>query len=96
MLPRISARHAKISPETKEHIEGICEKLGQFCDEIIDCEVMIEKSKAGTGVELVLKVPQHTLTASACDENLFKALSEARERMEVQLKKYHDRILVHR
>lgn len=93
MQPRISARNSRISEETKEHIAGVCEKLAQFCDTIVDCEVIIDKSRAGTGVELVVKVPQQTLTSSACDENLFKALSEARDRMETQLKKYHDKSL---
>ena len=96
MLPRISVRNAKVSEATKDHIAQTCEKLTQFCDGIVDCEVMVEKTRAGTGVELVIKVPQHTLTSSACAENLFKALSDAQERMEVQLKKHHDKAITHR
>jgi len=96
MLARISARNAKLSESTKDHISKACEKLTHFFDEILDCEVMIDKTKAGTSVELVLKIPQHTLTSTACAENLFKALAEAKERMEIQLKKQHDKIVIHR
>ena len=66
MLPRISVRNARVSEATRDHIGRACEKLTQFCDGIIDCEVMVEKTKLGTGVELVIKIPQHTLTSSAC------------------------------
>jgi ribosomal subunit interface protein len=96
MQPRISVRHAKVSEETKEHINEACDKLTHFYDGILDCEVMVEKTKLGTGVELVVKVPHQTLTSSSCDENLFKALSQAQDRMEGQLKKYHDKTQAHR
>ena len=96
MQPRISVRNTKVSEATKEHISGACEKLEQFCDEIVDCEVMVDKTKAGTSVELVLKVPHQTLTSSSCGDNLFKALAEAQDRMEVQLKKYHGKLVMHR
>jgi len=96
MLPRISVRNARVSEPTRDHIVRTCEKLTQFCDDIVDCEVMVDKTKLGTSVEIVIKIPQHTLTSCACAENLFKALSEARERMEVQLKKHHGKMVTHR
>jgi len=95
MLPRISVRNAKVSEATRDHIARACDKLTQFCDDIVDCEVMVAKSKLGTSVEIVVKIPQHTLTSSACAENLFKALAEAREQMEGQLRKQHDKTLTH-
>ncbi len=99
MQPIISVRNpAHISERTKEHIEKACAKLGHFYDRIIDCEVVIEKQKLETSVEFKVKVPQQTLVASAAteDENLFKAVDEAYERIEVQLKKYHDKKVEHR
>ena len=99
MQPIISVRNpAHISERTKEHIEKTCAKLGHFYDRIIDCEVVIEKQKLATSVEFIVKVPQHTLVAKAStlDENLFKAVDEACERVEVQLKKYHDKQVAHR
>jgi ribosomal subunit interface protein len=96
MQPRISVRNAKVSDETKEHISKVCTKLQQFYNRIIDCEVVVEKSKVGIGVELIVKVPHQTLTASSCDENLYKALSEAQDRLEAQLKKYHDKLVAYR
>ena len=96
MQPRISVRNTKVSVETKEHISEACDKLTQFCDDIVDCEVMIDKSRAGTSVEIIIRVPHQTLTSSSCCENLFKALSEANDRMEAQLKKCHDKLVMHR
>lgn len=96
MQPRISVRNTTVSDETKEHINKACAKLQQFYEGIIDCEVMVEKTKAGTGVEMVVKVPNQTLAASACNGNLYKALSEAQDRVEVQLKKYHGKQVAHR
>lgn len=99
MQPIISVRNpARISERTKGHIEKTCAKLGHFYDRIIDCEVVVEKQKLGTSVEFIVKVPQQILVASASseDENLFKAVDEARERIEVQLKKYRDKQVEHR
>jgi ribosomal subunit interface protein len=98
MNPKITMRHIKVSDRTKEHIERACAKLTQFYDRIIDCEVVLEKEKLGTKVEFIVAVPHQTLVASSHteEENLFKALDEAHERVEVQLKKYHDRQVEHR
>lgn len=96
MQPRISVRNAKVSDATKEHINKACAKLLQIYERIIDCEVVIDTNKSGTSVELVVKVPHQTLAASCCDENLYKALSEAQERLEAQLRKYHDKLVEHR
>ena len=96
MQPRISVRNTKISDETKERINKVCAKLHHFYDRIVDCEVVIERNKVGMGAELIVKVPHQTLTASSCDDNLYKALSEVQDRMEAQLKKYHDKQVEHR
>ena len=99
MQPIISVRNpAHISERTKEHLEKTCAKLSHFYDRIIDCEVVIQKQKLETSVEFIVKVPQQTLVSSASteDENLFKAVDEAYERIEIQLKKYHDKQVEHR
>ena len=54
------------------------------------------KTEEGTQVEIVLKVPQQTLTACCLEENLYKAVDAAKERIETQLKKYHDKNVAHR
>ena len=96
LTPTISVRHDKVSDATREYIEKACEKFGQYYDRIVECEVVVEKQKKGTQVEIVLKVPQQTLTASCVEENLYKAVDAAKERIETQLKKYHDKNVVHR
>ena len=99
MALRISAKHSKLSDSSKEHIEKVCEKFDQFNEHIIDREVVIERlKKHGHKVEIIVKVPQQTFvgTAESLDDNLFKALDEARDKVEAQLKRYHDKQVEHR
>ena len=98
MPVKINTRNTKVSDKTKEHVEKVCEKLGQFSDRIIDCEVVLEKSKRRTAVEFIVKVPNQTLVGKAESEgdNLFKSIDDAGERVERQLKKYQDKLLEHR
>ena len=99
MAVRISAKNSKLSDTSKDHIEKVCEKLRQFYDRIIDCEVVIERlKKHGNGVEIIVKVPQQTFVGSAesSEDNLFKAVDDARDKVETQLKRYHDKQIEHR
>jgi len=93
--PRIGARHGKISEGTKEHIAQSCRKLEHYFDGILNCEVVLDKEKYGDKVEIIVKVPQHTFTASASADNLYKALADAESKVEVQLRKHHDKIVSH-
>ena len=95
MQPRISSRHGKLTEATKEHITQSCTKLEHYFDRIIDCEVVVDKEKHGDKVEIIVKVPNHTFTASAEADNLYKALADAESKVEVQLKKHHDKLVSH-
>jgi ribosomal subunit interface protein len=99
MPVRITVKNTKVSDRTKERIEKAGEKLRQYYDRIIDCEMVVEKSARGHAVELKVHVPQRTLVATSQtehEENLFKCIDEAYDRMEVQLKKLHDKMVEHR
>ena len=101
MPVRIDAKSAKLSDKTKDHIEKVCAKFGQFYDRISDTEVIIdthEKHRHSNTVEIIVKVPNQTIvgTGETEDPNLFKAIDEAAERVERQLKKYHDKKVEHR
>jgi len=99
MPVRITVKNTKISEDTKAHLEDVFTKLRQYYDRIIDCEVILEKgSRHGHVVEMKVQVPQHALVARATieDDNLFKAIDEARDRMEAQIKKHHDKLVEHR
>ena len=99
MPVRITVKNAKISDTTKERIEKAGEKLRQYYDRIVDCEVVVERSSRGHAVEVKLRIPQRTLVATAQtehEENLFKCIDEAHDRIEAQLKKFHDKMVEHR
>ena len=58
MPVRITAKHTTVSDSTKQHIEKVCAKLDQYCDRIVDCEVVLERrARHGTAVEIIVKVP---------------------------------------
>ena len=99
MAVKINSRHAKLSDNTKDHIEKACAKLHHFFDGIIDCEVVLDtKKKHGTVVEIIIKVPHQTLVgkAESDDDNLFKTIDDAGDRVGTQLKKYHDKLVERR
>ena len=95
MQPRISMRHGKISEETKEHIASSCNKLENYFDRIVDCEVILDKEKHIDKVEIIVKVPHRTFAATGAADNLYKALAEAESKIESQLKKHHDKLVSH-
>lgn len=98
MTPRISVRNGKVTDAVREHIDKACEKLPQFCDRIIDCEVVVDKQKQNVTVEFIVKVPNQKLVASAenSEDNLYKAIDAAESRIERQVKRYHDKLVDHR
>ena len=96
MKPRISARNTRISDDAKQRIEKACAKLDRFFSRIRDCEVVLDKQRQSTQVEIIVKVPHQTIAASCSDENLYKAIDIAKERVETQLKKYHDKMVARR
>ena len=101
MAVRINAKNDKLSETTKEHIEKACEKFGHFFDRIIDTEVILDtqdKHKHSTTVEIIVKVPNQRIVGKGetIDNNLFKAVDDAVQRVESQLKKYHDKLVTHR
>ena len=95
MQPRISMRHGKISEETKTHIASSCNKLENYFDRIVDCEVILDKEKHINKVEIIVKVPHRTFAATGAADNLYKALAEAESKIESQLKKHHDKLVSH-
>ena len=95
MQPRISMRHGKISEETKEHIANSCDKLENYFDRIVDCEVILDKEKHINKVEIIVKVPNRTFAATGAADNLYKALAGAESKIESQLKKHHDKLVSH-
>ena len=99
LQPRISARHGcKVSEETNEHIVKLCCKLEPYFGRLVDYKVVLDKAKHGEKVEIVeivVKAPQHTFTATAEGKNLYKALADSEAKVETLLKKHHDKLVSH-
>lgn len=98
---RIDAKNDRLSESTKAHVEQACAKFAQFCDRIVNTEVVIdtnEKHKHADTVEIIVTVPSQMIVGKAetSDGNLFRAIDEAAARVEAQLKRYHDKLVDHR
>jgi putative sigma-54 modulation protein len=101
MAIRIDAKNTKLSDSTKEYVESACAKFSQYCDRIVDTEVIIDtqaKHKPANTVEIIVKVPGQRIVGkgNTDDPNLFKAIDEAAGHVERQLQKYHDKQTEHR
>ena len=64
-------------------------------DRIMDCEVVLDKTKRGDKVEIIVKVPQSIFASSVTGENLYKALAGAENKIQTQLKKHYDKLVSH-
>ena len=98
---RIDAKNNRLSESTKAHVEQACAKFAQFCDRIVNTEVVIdtnERHKNADAVEIIVTVPNQVIVGKGetSDGNLFRAIDEAAQRVEAQLKRYHDKLVDHR
>lgn len=81
-------------------IQKKADKLDLFFDRIIDGEVNLRiqpgDNKKNKQVEMKINVPGNTLFASEQDHNFEKATDEAVESLRRQLKKYKEKVVLHK
>ena len=87
----ITGRRFVVSESLKARIEKHVDKLEQFFDEIIDCDVKMSIEKHRKRTELTVAVHGRTLRASHESEDMGRSLDEAMKKMERQLKKIGSR-----
>lgn len=92
MRTRITSRHDKLSPDVKNYIEEKIGKLERFYDRIIDFEVIVNSEKLLHVFEMNVKVYSTTLHVKAKDTDITKAIDECVDKLEIQLKKFKDKI----
>ena len=86
---KITAKNIKLTPAIKKHINERVSKIENFFDNIVSVQVLISvEKKINQRAEIIVHTgAKTTLTASAVEENLYKAIDSAAVKVESQAKK---------
>ncbi|MEP1150439.1 MAG: ribosome-associated translation inhibitor RaiA [Balneola sp.] len=90
-----TSRHFDASENLKEFSKGSVEKLEQFYDRIVSCDIVLEPTsdpKKPQKAELIIKVPQKVIAVNEKAESYEKAVSVAVDIATRQLKRYKQKL----
>jgi putative sigma-54 modulation protein len=91
MKTTFTARHFEASADLQQYSRDSVEKLEQFYDRIVMCDIILEPIPSDENphqAELVVKVPRKVLTAKGTASSYEQAVHNAVELISRQLKKY--------
>lgn len=94
MKTTFTARHFEASKELHEYSEEAVQKLDQFFDRIITCDIILEpvpNDENPSQAELNVKVPQKLLNAKEQAPSYEQAINQVIDNIARQLKKYKDK-----
>ena len=95
MKTTFTARHFEASADLQQYCRDSVEKLEQFYDRIVMCDIILEPTPdddAPQQAELVVKVPRKILTAKESATSYEQAVHNAIEVVSRQLKRYKDKM----
>lgn len=95
---KITARKFKARESLKDFIREEISNLQKFNDDILNVDVLLSyqnQFKSIKNVEIVLKVPGHTLAVTESSDEFTKAVSLAVDKLERQLKKIKSKQIEH-
>ena len=98
MKTTFTARHFDCSPDLKEFSLSAVEKLEQFFDKIVVCDIVLRPSQDDENpsiAELNVKVPKTLINASEEAPTYEQAISEAVDNAVRQLRKYKTKHFEH-
>lgn len=91
----ITARHFEITKAMKSHIEKECTRILSHFDKVINVHIILTKDNERNNAEIILHVLKKDIQAKSEDENLYKAVDSAIEKIETQLKKIKEKLSSH-
>jgi len=94
MKTTFTARHFESSTELHNYAEEAVQKLDQFFDRIITCDIILEPvpdDDEPQQAELNVKVPQKLLNAKEKAPSYEQAINKVVDNIARQLKKYKDK-----
>ncbi|MDR9418777.1 ribosome hibernation-promoting factor, HPF/YfiA family [Gracilimonas sp.] len=95
MKVTFTARHFEASADLQQHCRDSVDKLEQFYDRIVMCDIIMEPTPSDENphqAELVIKVPRKVITVKEEAKSYEQAIHNAVETASRQLKKYKDKM----
>ena len=95
MKTTFTARHFEASADLQQYSRDSVEKLEQFYDRIVMCDIILQPTAADENpqqAELIVKVPRKVLTAKESASTYEQAVHNAVEVISRQLKKYKEKM----
>lgn len=95
MKTTFTARHFNASQSLQEYSRDAVEKLENYYDRIVMCDIILQPSKSDENphkAEINVKVPRKVLNGSAEAASYEQAVHDAVENVIRQLKKYKDKM----
>lgn len=95
MKTTFTARHFDASADLQEYCRDYVQKLEQFYDRIVMCDIILEPTPSDENpqqAELIIKVPRKVITVKEAAGTYEQALHNAIETSSRQLKRYKDKM----
>src|SRR5258708_24095612 len=96
MQLNITARHLKLTPAIADYVQKKLEKAKRFLDSLISAQVILDIEKNRHIAEIVIHASGHTFTAKEESTDLYAAVDLASDKIDGQLRRYKDRLRIHR
>ena len=93
MKVNITARHFSLSDRLKVMVYEKLKKIEKFNSDIMNCRVVLTKESNFKGVEIVLNGKGHHFIAKESSENFEKSLISAIDKITIQVKKQHEKLI---
>ena len=91
MILKIAARNFELTGPLQEYANKKLKKLERFSHHIIKGELIMEKDKALSIVELNLSVKHSLITSKVKNPDVYEGIHDVFRKAERQLKKYEDK-----
>lgn len=95
MKTTFTARHFEASQDLQQYCRDSVEKLEQFYDRIVMCDIILEPTPSNETpqqAEIIVKVPRKVLTAKEAATSYEQAIHNAVELVSRQLKRYKEKM----
>ena len=91
----ITARHFSPSEQLKEMVYEKLKKIEKFNRSIMSCRVILTKEVNFEDVEIVVNGKGYHFVANENSDNFEKSLISAVEKITIQVKKQHEKLMDH-
>ena len=88
MKINITARNFELSDALQEYITKKLEKLKRFDHYVIDANMIMEKDKGTSIIELTLSVKHSSVTSRVKNPDIYMGINDVTRKVERQLDKY--------